>query len=88
MGENSILAYFFRPAVTRGETLTRGGFSGGKFYTGGGGSLCYNTGTLLQTTLTLYHLSYFGSYETLVKCYRWTGNVYMYMYSAGTNVKT
>ena len=34
-GGNSILAYFFRPAVTRGETLTRGGFSGGKFYTGG-----------------------------------------------------
>ena len=42
MGGNSILAYCFRPAVTRGETLTRGGFSGGKFYTGD--SLCYNTG--------------------------------------------
>ena len=35
MGGNSILAYFFRPVVTRGETLTWGGFSGGKFYTGG-----------------------------------------------------
>ena len=35
MGGNSILAYFFRPALTRGETLTWGGFSGGKFYTEG-----------------------------------------------------
>ena len=45
MGGNSILAYFFRPAVTRGETLTRVGFSGGKLYTGD--SLCYNTGSVV-----------------------------------------
>ena len=32
-------------------------------------------GNLLHTTPTLYHLSYFGSYEIPFKCYRWTSRL-------------
>ena len=51
-GGNSILAYFFRPAVTRGETLTWDGFFRGEILYGG---IFYATTPGLQQALFYGH---------------------------------